>query len=107
MTELTPGPLGTTPRVTMYTKWGCGYCMWARRLLESKGLDVEQVSVTFKPKKFREMLQRSGGRKTAPQIFIDDFHVGGYRELVDFDRGGHLDALLEELKAGGEAPVEA
>ena len=83
-------------RVIMYSKWGCGYCMWAKRLLARKGVDVEVVSVTFHPERFREMVQRSGGRTTAPQIFIGDVHVGGYRELVDMDADGRLDHLLEE-----------
>ena len=85
----------------MYTKWGCGYCMWAKRLLKEKGVEVEPISVTFKPRNFQEMRQRSGGLMTAPQIFIGDHHVGGYRELMDLERCGKLDALLA---AAGEAP---
>ena len=57
--------------------------------------------MTFKPRNFQEMRQRSGGLVTAPQIFIGDHHVGGYRELVDLERCGKLDALLA---TAGEAP---
>ena len=89
--------------VVMYSKWGCGYCMWARRLLANKGVEVEHINVTFRPTSFREMVERSGGRRTAPQIFIGDHHVGGYRELLDLDAGGRLDRLLEE--SGALAPV--
>lgn len=95
--------------VVMYSKWGCGYCMWARRLLEAKGVEVEHVNVTFRPSAFREMVQRSGGRTSAPQIFIGDIHVGGYRELVDLDDRGKLDELLARADAptlSGEEETE-
>jgi glutaredoxin 3 len=82
------------PRVVMYSKWGCGYCMWAQRLLDGKGVTVEHINVTFRPAAYREMVQRSGGRTSAPQIFIADRHVGGYRELVDLDASGALDRML-------------
>lgn len=91
--------------VVMYSKWGCGYCMWARRLLAKKGVEVEHVNVTFRPASFREMVQRAGGRTTVPQIFIGDHHVGGYDDLVHLDAGGKLDLLLEE--AGAFASVGA
>jgi glutaredoxin 3 len=71
--------------------------------LANKDVEVEHINVTFRPANFREMVQRSGGRTTAPQIFIGDHHVGGYRELVDLDAGGRLDLLLEE--AGALTPV--
>ena len=80
----------------MYSKWGCGYCMWAKHLLSQKGVEVEHINVTFRPERFREMVQRSGGLTSAPQIFIGDFHVGGYRELVDLDADGRLEAILNE-----------
>lgn len=78
----------------MYSKWGCGSCLWAQRLLEKKGVAVEHINVSFRREHFREMVQRSGGRTSAPQIFIGDHHVGGYWELVELDRRGGLDALL-------------
>jgi glutaredoxin 3 len=89
----------------MYSKWGCGYCMWAQRLLSAKGVEVEHINVTFRPASYREMVQRSGGRRTAPQIFIGDYYVGGYRELVELDQRGKLDELLER-SVGQAAPHE-
>ena len=83
--------------VTIYSKWGCGYCMWARRLLARRDIDWEEIHVTFRPGNFEEMVRRSGGRTTAPQIFIGDYHVGGYRELVDLDARGKLDELLASV----------
>ena len=87
-------------QITLYSKWGCGYCVWARRLLRSKGVDWEEVPVTFRPRNFQQMVRRSNGRTTVPQIFIGDYHVGGYRELVDLDSRGRLDEIL--LGAGVE-----
>ena len=81
-------------RVVMYTKWGCGYCMLAQRLLSAKGVEVEHVNVTFRPGNFRDMVKRSGGDTRAPQIFVGEHHVGGYRELVELDESGLLDELL-------------
>ncbi len=87
-------------QVTMYYKWGCGYCMLARRLLRSKGVDWEEVPVTFRLRNFQQMVRRSHGRTTAPQIFIGERHVGGYRELADLEACGRLDEIL--LEAGVE-----
>ncbi len=89
----------------MFSKWGCGYCMWAQRLLAAKGVEVEHVNVTFRPASYREMVRRSGGRTSAPQIFIGETHVGGYRELVDMDESGKLDELLASDAA--ETPPES
>jgi len=80
--------------VTIYSKWGCGHCMWARRLLGRRGIEWEEIHVTFRAANFQEMVQRSGGRTTAPQIFFGDYHVGGYRELVDLDEAGKLPGLF-------------
>jgi glutaredoxin 3 len=85
----------------MYSKWGCGYCMRAQRLLSATGVVVEHINVTFRPASYREMVRRSGGRTSAPQIFIGERHVGGYRELVDMDERGELDVLL--ARPAGEA----
>ena len=84
---------------TIYGKWGCGYCMWARRLLDRRGIEWEEIHVTFRPANFQEMVRRSGGRTTAPQIFFGDYHVGGYRELVDLDEAGKLAGLLAAAEA--------
>ena len=91
--------------VTIYSKWGCGYCVWARRLLDRRGIEWEEVHVTFRPANFQEMVQRSGGRTTAPQIFVGDYHVGGYRELVDLDEAGKLPGLLAAAANERSAPA--
>ena len=59
--------------------------------------------MTFRPRNFQQMVQRSHGRTTVPQIFIGDYHVGGYRELVDLEANGRLDEIL--LEAGVETPT--
>jgi len=85
--------------------------MWARRLLGRRGIEWEEVHVTFRPANFREMVQRSGGRTTAPQIFFGDDHVGGYRELVDLDEAGKLRGLLaaaeKDCMAESESTAES
>lgn len=69
--------------------------MWARRLLRARGIEWDEIPVTFRPLRFREMVERSGGRTAAPQIFIGDVHVGGFAELVELDANGRLRELLE------------
>ena len=88
-------PAGTSaPRVSMYTAAYCGYCTRAERLLESKGVrEVVKLRVDEHPELRAEMMQRTG-RRTIPQIYIGDFHVGGYDDLAALDRAGRLDPLL-------------
>jgi glutaredoxin 3 len=80
--------------VTIYTRPFCGYCGRALSLLREKGADVTEIEAGMDPDKRREMIERSG-RNTFPQIFIDGAHVGGCDELVELDRAGRLDALLQ------------
>lgn len=82
------------PRVTMYTAAYCGYCRRAERLLEAKGItDIDQIRVDEAPEARVAMMQRTG-RRTVPQIYVGDHHVGGYDELAALDRAGRLNALL-------------
>ena len=82
------------PQVLIYTARGCSYCQRADRLLEAKGhTDVARIHVDREPGKRAEMMQKTG-RRTVPQIYIGDFHVGGYDDLAALDRAGRLDALL-------------
>ena len=83
-----------TDTVTMYSTAFCGYCMRARALLERKGAAITEIKVDENPDDRAAMLARSGGRRTVPQIFIGDRHVGGYEELAALDRSGELDGLL-------------
>ncbi len=93
-TETTTGGTPATAQVMMYSTAFCGYCDRARALLGRKGVSVVEIKVDEKPEDRAAMLQRSGGRRSVPQIFIGDRHVGGYDELAALDRSGELDRLL-------------
>jgi glutaredoxin 3 len=80
--------------VEIYTKAWCGYCARAKSLLESKGVAFEEYDITMGGPKRAEMLDRSGGGSTVPQIFIDGGHIGGSDQLSALDRAGKLDGLL-------------
>ena len=80
--------------IVIYTKPGCGYCHAAKALLDGKGADYIEIVASSDPAKKQEMIQRSGGRMTFPQIFIDGKHIGGSDELHALDRRGELDPLL-------------
>ena len=82
-------------RVEIYTKFGCPYCARAKHLLEEKGVDFEETDINAVAGKRDEMLERSNGRHTVPQIFIDGRHIGGSDDLAALDRAGGLDALLQ------------
>lgn len=82
-----------TARVVMYATPFCGYCSRARQLLEQKGVRIEEIPVDRDPALRDEMAQRSG-RRSVPQIFIDDRHVGGCDDLYALERKGQLDELL-------------
>ena len=84
-------------RVEIYTKFGCPYCARAKALLGQKGVAYEEYEINTLPGKRDEMLERSNGRHTVPQIFIDGRHVGGSDDLAALERGGRLDPML----AGG------
>jgi len=78
----------------MYSTGVCPYCVMAERLLRAKGAaDIEKVRVDLDPAQRNEMMQRTG-RRTVPQIYIGDRHVGGYDDLAALDRAGELDSLL-------------
>jgi glutaredoxin 3 len=81
-------------RILLYTTPFCGYCRAAKTLLRNKALDFEEIDVAFDAGKRAEMVERAGGLRTVPQIFIHGRHVGGYVELAALERGGRLDALL-------------
>jgi len=80
--------------VEIYTKSTCGYCHAAKRLLTSKGVRFSDISLSQKPDMLSEMVERSNGGRTVPQIFIGDTHVGGCDELFVLDKAGKLDSLL-------------
>jgi glutaredoxin 3 len=80
--------------ILMYTSAICPYCMNAERLLASKGVkEINKVRVDLQPEKRNEMIEKTG-RRTVPQIFIDDLHIGGFDDLRALDLAGGLDPLL-------------
>jgi len=83
-------------KVLMYTTAVCPYCQMAERLLRSKGVEVEKVRIDLEPARRAEMMEKTG-RRTVPQIYVGETHVGGYDDLAALDRAGGLDPLL----AGG------
>ena len=80
--------------VTIYTRPFCGFCAHALRLLNEKGVDFTEIEAGFDPEKRKEMVDRSGGRTTFPQIFVGDTHIGGCDDLVALDSAGKFDAML-------------
>jgi glutaredoxin 3 len=86
--------MSTALDIVMYSTAWCGYCQRARNLLERKGVPVREVKIDEEPGERELMLQKTGGRRTVPQIFIGERHVGGYDELAALDRSGELDKLL-------------
>lgn len=81
----------------MYTTAVCPYCMMAERLLVSKGVEIEKVRIDVDPARRAEMMEKTG-RRTVPQIYVGDTHVGGYDDLAALDRAGRLDPLLQSVK---------
>ena len=80
--------------VEIYTKFFCPYCTRAKALLEAKGVEFTEIDVTMDAGLRRRMMERSSGRSTVPQIFIDGNHVGGSDELAALEARGGLDPLL-------------
>ena len=87
-------------RVVLYTTPYCGYCRAAKHLLGKKGVTFTEIDVSEDMELRREMIERAFGRRTVPQIFINDTHVGGYDELAELERAAKLDALLAEIGLG-------
>jgi len=80
--------------ITMYATAVCPYCLRAERLLRERGVaDIAKVRVDLEPARRQEMMQKTG-RRTVPQIYIGETHVGGYDDLVALDRAGQLEPLL-------------
>ena len=81
-------------KVEIYTKFLCPYCTRAKSLLASKGVEMVEYDISLGGPKRVEMIQRSNGRATFPQIFIGDQHVGGCDDMMALEYDGKLDALL-------------
>lgn len=80
--------------VEIYTTPICGFCTAAKRLLTKKGVNFSEIDLWSSPDRKPEMIRRANGRRTVPQIFIGDTHVGGCDDLFDLEGDGKLDALL-------------
>ena len=81
-------------KVEIHTKMMCGFCVRAKRLLDMKKVDYEEIAVDMGGPKKAEMVERAGGRTTVPQIFIDGRHIGGCDALMTLEYDGKLDELL-------------
>ncbi len=80
--------------VTIYTRPFCGYCARALKTLTDKGADFTEIEAGMDPAMRQEMIQRSNGGTTFPQIFVGDQHIGGSDDMMALDRAGKLDAML-------------
>ena len=81
-------------KVVIYTGPMCNFCSAAKHLLNKKKVSYEEIDIGYDEKKREEMLKKSNGMKTIPQIFIDEKHIGGYVELKALENKGELDSLL-------------
>ena len=84
----------TTPKVEIYTQWGCPYCVRAKALLDSKGVAYTEIDVTMDTAKRREMAERNPGARTVPQVFVNDQALGGSDGIHALDAAGKLNPLL-------------
>lgn len=80
--------------VIVYSKAQCPYCVRAKELLQHKGIEFEEVRIDLDPSKLEEMLAKSDGRRTVPQIFINDKGIGGFDDLWALEQQGKLGELL-------------
>ena len=81
--------------VTVYMGPMCNFCDAAKRLLTKKNIPYEEINIALDEAKREEMLKKSNGKRTIPQIFIEEYHVGGYVELRALENKGELDNLIK------------
>jgi glutaredoxin 3 len=82
-------------KIEIYTTQLCGFCYRAKKLLQERGLAFTEIDVMLDPGRRQEMIERAGGRRTVPQIFINGKSVGGYEDLYALDRAGRLMPMLQ------------
>ena len=82
------------PNITIYTTRTCGFCYTAKSFLAKKGLSYDEIDVSADPAARQRMMLRTNGRRSVPQIFIGETHVGGTEDLYELERRGGLDQLL-------------
>ena len=90
-------PIQSTEEIVIYTSSNCGYCVAAKSLLRTKDADFTEINVFLDPERRQEMIDRSA-KRTVPQIFIGERHIGGFEDLRELDRSGELDNLLTSLR---------
>lgn len=100
---MTSGAAAKKPPVVLYTQALCGYCAAAKRMLDTKNVDYEEIDVTMNTQRRLEMVERSG-RRTVPQIFVGDRHIGGFDDLAAMDQAGELDPLLVSVRDSEDEP---
>ncbi|QSA98350.1 glutaredoxin 3 [Methylococcus sp. EFPC2] len=87
--------MSAMPKIKMYSTAVCPFCVAAEKLLRTKGIEqIDKIRVDLEPQKRQEMMEKTR-RRTVPQIYIDDYHVGGFDDLVALERAGRLDDLLQ------------
>lgn len=84
------------PKITVYSSDYCGFCVAAHRLLRQKGIESYETINVDGDQSLRAVMEQRSGRRTVPQIFIGDRHVGGYTDLASLDQSGELDRLLAQ-----------
>ena len=84
-------------QIEIYSSMLCPYCYRAKSLLDQKGVEYQETDILMRPGRRAEMVERSGGHTSVPQIFIGERHVGGYDELQALEDSGELDPLLESV----------
>ena len=77
-------------KITVYTGPVCNYCDAAKRLLKRNSLEFNEIDISSGPEVLNEMINKTNGKRTIPQIFFDDHHVGGYVELRELEKSGEL-----------------
>lgn len=83
-----------TAKVVIYSKANCSYCDWAKQLLDNKKVKYQEIRIDVEPGKLEEMITLSN-RRTTPQIFINDQHIGGFDDLSALEKAGKLNSLLQ------------
>ena len=81
--------------ITMYTGPMCNFCEAAKRLFSRNNLEYQEIDISLKEGLRDEMIKKSNGKRTIPQIFFDDLHIGGYQELRNLEKTGKLNNLLK------------
>tara|TARA_B100000929_G_scaffold82058_1_gene63994 strand:+ start:708 stop:971 length:264 start_codon:yes stop_codon:yes gene_type:complete len=83
-------------KIIVYSSNNCGYCAKAKKLLDQKGLSYEEINIQVQPQFREDMILKSNGKRTVPQIFINDIHIGGFEELNKIAIEGNLENYLSD-----------